>query len=111
MIGMGQTYLTGWGVQIIPQRPTGKVYVGRITNLSKNWKYVEYNPFYASTRNFWVKVPKEFRHELVGANRVKVVRDENDKYLFHSAWYEDPKDGRLPLGKAVEKFTALGGGY
>ena len=109
---MTQTYLTGWGAEIIPKRPTGKrTYIGKITDVSKNYKYVQYIPMYASTYSFWLKVPREYRHELVGANRVKVVRDENDKYHFHSAWYEDPNDAKLPLDKAIETFTALGGGY
>ena len=86
---MGQTLLTGWGVKVTPYRPIGKQYICRITDLSKTWKYVEYIPFYASSHRFWVKVPREFAHELVGANRVKVVKCNDGKFRFHSAWFEE----------------------
>lgn len=89
---MGQTLLTGWGVKSTPHRPMGKQYIGRITGLSKTWKYVEYVPFYASRNRFWVKVPREFAHELVGANRVKVVKCNDGKFRFHHAWFEDEED-------------------
>lgn len=108
---MVQTYLTGWGAEIIPQRPKGqRTYIGKITDVSKNYKYVEYIPFYASIHRFWIKVPREFRNELVGADRVKVVKTHEGKFVFHSAWKE-PEMPEKPLEKQLEEFTALGGGY
>ena len=108
---MVQTYLTGWGASVIPRRPeVQRTYIGKITNVSKTYKYVEYIPFYASIHRFWVKVPREFRHELVGADRVKIVKTHDGKFVFHSAWKE-PEIAEKPLEQAWEEFTALGGGY
>lgn len=108
---MVQTYLTGWGAEIIPQRPNGqRTYIGRITNVSRTYKYVEYIPFYASIHKFWIKVPREFRHELVGADRVKVVKTHDGKFVFHSAWKE-PELPEKSVEEEMEEFLALGGGY
>ena len=108
---MTQTYLTGWGLKMNPQRPIGKQYIGRITNKSKTWKYIEYIPFYASNNRFWIKVPREFAHELVGANRVKVVRTKEGKFKFHSAWYEEPEGMDTTLEEQLAMFESLSGGY
>lgn len=103
---MGQTYLTLWGVEVPPHRPTGKPYVGRIVDVSKTCKYVCYVPFYVSTHEFWVKVPSEYRHELIGSNRVKVVMDSNGKFHFHSAWYEESSDKVVVVGDESQRVVS-----
>lgn len=108
---MTQTYLTGWGARLTPQRPVGKQYIGVITGKSKTWKYVEYVPIYASTRRFWIEVPRQFAHELVDANRVKVIRTKDGKFKYHSAWYEEPEWEKTTLEEQLEMFEALGGDY